>query len=227
MKTLGDRIRDARTAKGMTQQAVADHFDIKRVNVTQWEGNTTRPDPKKLAELPNLLGGSVDWYLTGKGSAPDALIHILDEKSPALPKDGIVSLDIRAGLGGGGALSVSPDNGGIEEVSDGLWTMPDRVQAMFRNIGRTYAMPVSGDSMEPTLRGGSFVFVDTTITHPRDSDLYACDMGDGLVIKRLELIPKSENIWVKSDNESYRDYELRREDVLVYGRVVAHFQWRG
>ena len=145
---------------------------------------------------------------------------------PAL-KRGIINLDIRAGMGGGGALSVSPENGGIEEMSDGTWTMPDRVQAMFRNIGKTYAMPVYGDSMEPTLRGGSFVFVDTTITHPRDSDLYACDMGDGLVIKRLELIPKSENIWVKSDNESYRDYELRREDVNVYGRVIAHFQWRG
>lgn len=83
--------------------------------------------------------------------------------------------------------------------------------------------------MEPTLAKGSTVFVDTGHTHPNPEDIYACDFGDGLVIKRLKLIPRSEHILIISDNhERYGDPdELRREDVVVYGRVVAWFQWRG
>ena len=53
------------------------------------------------------------------------------------------------------------------------------------------------------------------------------DYGDGLTIKRLQLVPRTDKIRVMSDNARYTDYELRREEVRVYGRVVAWFQWRG
>ena len=88
-------------------------------------------------------------------------------------------------------------------------------------------MPVTGDSMEPTLVGGAFVFVDTSHTVPSPPDIYAIDYGDGLMIKRIELVPQSELVRVISDNDRYRTYEMRREDLRVYGRVIASFQWRG
>lgn len=88
-------------------------------------------------------------------------------------------------------------------------------------------MPVTGDSMEPTLPNGSYVFIDTTHLVPSPPDIYALDYGDGLMIKRVELVPGGELVRVISDNERYSDYDLSREDVRVYGRVVAWFQWRG
>jgi len=81
--------------------------------------------------------------------------------------------------------------------------------------------------MEPTLTSGSYVFVDMTHTVPQPEDIYACDYGDGLTIKRLQLVPRTDKIKVMADNPRYSDYELLREEVRVYGRVVAWFQWRG
>lgn len=141
----------------------------------------------------------------------------------------IPNLTIPAGMGPGFALSVMTDNnGGVSDpdYTDGFWSLPDAVKAGFKNSGKVYSMPVRGDSMSPTLPGGSFVFVDTTHTFPDVDDIYAIDDGDGLKIKRLKLVPRTERILVISDNDLYPSSELQRDEVFVYGRVVAWFQWR-
>lgn len=165
------------------------------------------------------------------------LLQIPEEELGAIPdarpkksrKPGIPSLDLRAGLGGGGFLTVMANDDG--EIIDpeqvrGYWNLPDDVTAQFRRLSRIYAVPVTGDSMEPTLAGGSFVFVDTAHTFPQPEDIYACDYGDGLVVKRLKLVPKSDKIRIISDNPIYGEDELLRDGLHVYGRVVAWFQWR-
>lgn len=142
----------------------------------------------------------------------------------------VPQFNIHAGMGNGGLLSVEVDQAGLAidpADSDGFWSFPESVKAGWRRMARTYALPVTGDSMEPTLPNGSYVFVDTTHTVPSPPDIYAVDYGDGLMVKRVELIPQSESVRISSDNGRYRDYELRRDDLRVYGRVVAWFQWRG
>lgn len=165
------------------------------------------------------------------------LLDIPEEELGAPPKriagvdhqGDIPNFTIHAGMGPGGALSVmANDNGEIfSEYSDGFWSFPDAVKAGWRNMSKIYAMPVTGDSMEPTLPGGSFAFVDTSHTVPSPEDIYAIDYGDGLMIKRVKLVPRSEKILIMSDNERYGTDELHRQEVRVYGRVVAWFQWRG
>ncbi|MEI4482199.1 MULTISPECIES: XRE family transcriptional regulator [unclassified Phyllobacterium] len=82
MSTIGERIRSARDMKGLTQQDVADHFGIARVSVTQWESGITQPGRDKFSGLAELLGGSPDWYMTGKGQIPvsDLLKKRIDEQ---------------------------------------------------------------------------------------------------------------------------------------------------
>ena len=116
---------------------------------------------------------------------------------------------------------------GNDTIEAYVWSFPDVVKAGWRNMPQVYSIPVTGDSMEPTLTSGSYVFIDMTHVIPTPEDIYACDYGDGLTIKRLQMIPRSDKIMVMSDNDRYANYELRREDVRVYGRVVAWFQWRG
>ncbi len=144
-------------------------------------------------------------------------------------KGDIPNFTIHAGMGPGGALSVTSNEAGqvYSDHSDGFWSFPDAVKSGWRNMSRIYAMPVTGDSMEPTLPGGSFVFVDTSHVVPSPEDIYALDYGDGLMIKRVKLVPRSDKILIMSDNARYGRDELHRSEVRVYGRVVAWFQWRG
>ncbi|AEG52541.1 S24 family peptidase [Sinorhizobium meliloti] len=73
MESIGQRIRQRRKQIGITQQQLADAFDIKRVSVTQWEGDITAPDRDKIAKLADLLGCDPEWLLRGSGDPPRAL----------------------------------------------------------------------------------------------------------------------------------------------------------
>lgn len=110
--------------------------------------------------------------------------------------------------------------------SRGFWSFPEEIKSGWPHIEQTYAIAVTGDSMEPTLRSGSYVFVDTSHTYPSPPDLYALNYGHGLMVKRVELLP-NDKIRVISDNERYSDFEFPINDVEIFGRVVASFQRHG
>lgn len=67
---LFERLKFARKRSGLTQQEVADHFKIARVSVTQWEGDTSRPDQGKFGGLSDLYGVPLVWLLDGRGDPP-------------------------------------------------------------------------------------------------------------------------------------------------------------
>lgn len=167
-------------------------------------------------------------------TAPDKLLKVLVRRGnlPSRQVDeisgDIALLNIHAGMGNGGTLSVLVDESGQTmnpEETDGFWGLPPAVKSG-RELKNLYALPVKGDSMEPTFTDGGFVFVDVAHNVPSPPDVYAVDYGDGLMIKRIELIPQSENVRVISDNDRYNDYELARDTIFVFGRVVGHFAWR-
>lgn len=141
MENLGSRIRAARRAAGLTQQQVADHFDIKRVNVTQWEGDTTKPDGYRIPELAKILGVSVEWLRDGAGNGPD----VEAPKAPIIiPGKELVAqsgetLPIYAGAKGGeGHIIVTFDE--IERV---------KMPSVLQGVKGGYGLLIDGDSMIP------------------------------------------------------------------------------
>lgn len=199
----------------------------------------------RIGEYCGVSQSTVARWLTGKdpeGPNRDRLLQLYREviseevPAPALPgkRTGgdtvrIPDLAIFGGLGGGGMLEVMADESGALLDPDqlrGYWSFPDYMVSAFRNLQHIYAWEVRGDSMEPTLAGGSVVFVDMSQDRLPPDDIYAIDYGDGLMVKRLKLIPRSDKVAVISDNERYGTDELLREEVRVYGRIVGWFQWR-
>lgn len=200
-----------------TQVRLADELGVTQPTIQRWLGGTI-PDTSNRDNLLALLDDMDEF--------PD-LPKVRQTKS-GRPGD-VPNLTIHAGLGSGGLEHVELDSDGNvsgADYLDGYWTFPDSVRGQITHISKTQALPVKGDSMEPTLVGGSFVFVDTTHTIPSPPDLYAVDYGDGLMIKRIEMVPRTDLVKVISDNPRYSTYELSRDDLRVYGRVLASFQWR-
>lgn len=140
----------------------------------------------------------------------------------------IPNLKISAGMGSGGleSIMVREDGKPLPQYTDGDWGLPSSAIAKLGSVKGLYALPVIGDSMFPTIAGGSIAFVDTKHRHPSPQGLYAVDYGDGLLVKRVELIGGTDMISIKSDNEQYRDYDFPREDVMVWGRIAAVFVWQ-
>ena len=225
-----NRVREVRKSKHMTLEELAENAGTSAAHLSRIEAHSRGLTLEMLIKISRALG--VEPEDIAGGFDPTDLEAAKGVALPGLkdqPRGDIPNFLIHAGMGPGGALSVTKNDHG-EVYSDhveGFWSFPDVVKAGWRHMPAVYAMPVTGDSMEPTLRNGSFVFVDTTHTVPAPEDIYALDYGDGLMIKRLKLIPRSDRILVMSDNDRYSSDELSREDVRVYGRVVAWFQWRG
>jgi phage repressor protein C with HTH and peptisase S24 domain len=80
------------------------------------------------------------------------------------------------------------------------------------------AIAVDGDSMEPVLRDGDEILVDTTLRPLRDG-VHVVRVGEVLLVKRLET-GRPGLVVLKSDNPAYDPIALAPCDVEVVGRVV-------
>ena len=53
---IGERIKQMRQSKGMTQQMLADECDIEKPNLSRIENGNTNPTVKSLWKISNALG---------------------------------------------------------------------------------------------------------------------------------------------------------------------------
>lgn len=229
METKGARIKKIREKLQMTQQQFADLLGgITRGAVGNWERDQGIKE-ENIELISSMTGVSYEWIATGRGSMdPNGDVKTSIIRSTSFAR--IPDLSIFGGMGGGGlieALQREEDGYIPDDQLRGYWTFPDYIARGLGSLKSIYAWEVRGDSMEPTLLGGSVVFVDTNQNSLPPDDIYAIDYGDGLMVKRVKLLPRTDKLLIISDNEKYGVDELLREDVAVYGRVIGHFQWRG
>ena len=55
MKTLGKMLREAREAQGMTQEVLANHINMSRSAISNWERDEAQPDFYTLRRISELL----------------------------------------------------------------------------------------------------------------------------------------------------------------------------
>lgn len=225
---MANRIREVRKSKHLTLEELSEVTGISTSFLSRIEAGGRELSLENAVRVARALQCEVQ-DITSDFSADDVDAASRLELSAPKNTGDIANLTIHAGMGVGRLEQVEGAESGFvpAEFTDGYWSFPDRVRERFRNIGKTHALPVLGDSMTPTLIDGAVVFVDTSHTVPSPPDLYAVDYGDGLMVKRIELVPRSKKVRVISDNDRYGTHVLNREDLQVFGRVVAWFQWRG
>ena len=66
---LNERIKYLRLAKGLTLQQVGDSFGISAASVASWEKGKNQPDSRKLSQLADVLGTSVEYLINGSSNA--------------------------------------------------------------------------------------------------------------------------------------------------------------
>ena len=227
---IGRKLKTLREAKGLSQPELAALANTVPQNISRLERGE-RKLSLKWAELlaPHLDVQPVTLMTSDMMQLAEFMEQSKQPQGDAMVK--IPDLAIFGGMGSGGELDVNtnPDHRGLIDPDQirGYWTLPDYLVSGLGRLKGVYAWEVRGDSMEPTLMGGSVVFVDTKQDTLPPDDLYAINYGDGLMVKRLKLIPRSDRVAVISDNDRYGTDELLRQEVHIWGRIVGWFQWRG
>ncbi len=215
---------EARSTLDLRLEAEALEARLERLSASTRDGDVTERDWKRYIALTRE---QLDMA-RGRLAADSGDLEPLEAESASQPHSGQVpNLLISAGMGNGGLEHIEVDAAGtpLAGFSDGGWSFPAGVARRLGRFAGLYALPVEGDSMEPNYRGGSTVFVDTRRTAPTPPGVFAVDYGDGLLVKRIELIGGTDKVAVLSDNERYRDYEFQRDELTIWGRVVAKFEW--
>ena len=62
----GDRLKQARTNRGLTQAELAARLRLKRPAISNWERTKNFPKSERLTEVAKTLGVTTEWILTGK-----------------------------------------------------------------------------------------------------------------------------------------------------------------
>ena len=63
--TLGQRIRELRTAAGLSQEQLAERLNVSRQAISKWELDASAPDLDRLVLLGDLFGVSLDQLVRG------------------------------------------------------------------------------------------------------------------------------------------------------------------
>lgn len=177
------------------------------------------PGLPKLIELSEAAGTTIDWLATGREPMRPAQndqqqLQIMGGSD--LPGFTLVPrLNVQASAGNG-ALTWS------EEPVDFLAFQESWLRA--RNISPKHArvLTTKGDSMEPTIRDGDVLLIDTSIDRVRDNTIYIVVYGGLVLVKRVH--GKFDgSLMLMSDNERYPPEIVAAHDVpdlIVAGRVV-------
>jgi transcriptional regulator with XRE-family HTH domain len=79
---LNERLKNLRLAKGLTLQQVGDSFGISAASVASWEKGKNQPDSRKISQLADVLGTSVEFLINGSSAIAQSDIESLTEQVP-------------------------------------------------------------------------------------------------------------------------------------------------
>lgn len=219
---LGERIKQARLAAGLTQPYIAQKLAISKAAVSKWEKGDNVP--KDLDRLAKILQVNTEWLRTGKGAQKPSGVPIADvnkipvddwDDSTPLDSDEVEvpyykSIELAAGSGS----TIDNDYDGYKLRFGKRFFRRKGVQK--ENV---LCFPARGNSMEPVIPNGATVSVDTAKKEIIDGDIYAI-CQDGLYrLKRLYLIPNHKLRINSFNSDEHPDEIAELKDVEIIGRV--------
>lgn len=228
---IGKRISRRRIDLGISQTDLAVAVGMKQQGIQSIEdGKVERP--RKLKEIASALRTSQDFLLTGRGQperdSDDGRIVPSANEVDHRPTAGILEIDVRAGLGGGGSIDgreVRHDGDYADPVKSEPWHFP--AQFMRNDIrareSEVIIIETDGDSMEPTIGSGERIIVHTGMRTPSPDGIFALrDTFGNIIAKRLQVLRKGDppRVLVISDNKAHATEEVGLDEIHIVGRVL-------
>lgn len=114
-------------------------------------------------------------------------------------------------------------------IALGAWEIPKNyIESYLPSSDNLAIVRVVGNSMEPELNAGDRVLVDIDHKIPTPDGMYVIWNGLGIVIKQLQVIPRSNppRVRIISVNPTYPADEALLSEIVINGRVVGKWMWK-
>lgn len=76
MHSIGDRLRNLREARGMTQDDLAEKAELNRVTIAKYETGKIEPKSQSLRKLAAALDVSTDYIISGHDDQDDVMLSL-------------------------------------------------------------------------------------------------------------------------------------------------------
>ncbi|WP_040302639.1 XRE family transcriptional regulator [Algoriphagus machipongonensis] len=213
MSFLSSNLRFLRKQKGITQMEMADQLAVQRTMISAYEDGRSEPKLLTLKKLSDMLEVGVEELLEhdieklGRRAIQKRKLNILTIATDANDNENITMVPQKASAG---YLNGFADPEYIEELPQfHLPNLPKN--ATYR------AFELAGDSMLPLIPGTIVIgeYVDQ-LTNIKSGKTYVLvTQTEGVVYKRVfNYLSENGKLFLVSDNEHYKPFEVKGEDVL-------------
>lgn len=198
MLSIGEKLREARKAAGLTQRQLADKIDVSNTSISNWEKGVSMPDPDTIQYLCWALNVQPNYFFSVESTLPQNIISMPEmRKIPLL-----------------GSIACGEPILAEENIED-LIAIP-------RHIPADFALTCKGDSMiNARIFDGDIVYIRQQETV--DNGQIAAVLIDGeATLKRVRLF--ADHISLEPENPQFRPIVLWGEEmntVRILGKAVA------
>lgn len=211
MKTLAQRLDFAMRKVPISQSELARKINLSQTAVQKIISGKTATS-RKIGEIAEILGVSVNWLLKGE----DVSFDVVEESDEYCRVD---ILDIEA-IANNQAVT---NDSLTKTVSSIKYTEAEAISIFGRRPADTIKIvTVKGDGMIETLKPRDLIFVDVSIKKFEGDGIYLFIYNDHLYVKRLQL--KKDEMRVISDNKVYVAWSIEKEEfesMLIVAKVLV------
>lgn len=217
---LAKNLKFLRSESGLTQSELAEKLDLQRTMISAYEDGRSEPKLSTLAILSELFVVSIDELLhhdiqlLGRRLNQNKNIKVLTIAADDQDRENITMVGQKASAG---YLNGFADPEYMESLPQ------FHIPTLSRNS--TYrAFELSGDSMLPLVPGT--VIIGSYVEQLRDiksgKTYVLVTSTEGVVYKRVfNYLDENGKLFLVSDNEHYKPYEVKGEDVLEIWEAKA------
>lgn len=199
----GNRLKQLREEKGLSQSEVAKIIGVGRTTYLKWENGENQPT-RKLDQLSQFFGVSID-YLLGKSDVKNIKSKNLHSRGIRIPVLGrvVAGIPIEA----------------VEEILDYEEITPELAAT-----GEFFALQVRGDSMLPKLEEGDVVIVKKQADVETGDIAIVLVNGDEATIKQIKKVDGGIMLYGFNPDvyepHFYSNQQIQELPVRILGKVI-------
>lgn len=213
----------------MSNEALGELVGVNRTTVSRWRSGERSPKMAKLSEIADVFNVDARIFV-GEMPAPD-IFTIYNQLAPPRQEKVYNFADRQLEEQNRGNVAHFPKKEKLPTIKNSAsaanpteLVYGDTVveEEEFERVPNNadFAVPIIGDSMEPVIRNGQFVFVKEQ-PDVEDGEIAIVEIdGDGVTCKEVYKDYESQTIILRSINDLYEDRVVSPEQIRIIGKVV-------
>ena len=177
----------------------------------------------RLAQVTGINKVNIGRWVKGTPPRSEDVSPIMELMCAeiVLPDEELIEYDmvpkVAAKAGAGSSLETSDETLGFYAFRK------DFMVAQHINAKNCILLDVRGDSMEPLIKDGDMILVDTTDKEVQDGKTYLVAYGDDLRVKTIYKSPQG--LIMRSENTRYADITIRPDELGSYAMIHGRVRW--